>query len=94
MKPYNQMGNREEIPAHYRWDTEGASLEIRRSQAKLSGKRTLLLKLSGKFPLQSDIARDTDGESSSTVGFDTSFDFTTFRSGLLNPPLRANLSGS
>ena len=37
------MGNREEIPAEYDWNTEGASLEIRRSQAKLSGKRTLFL---------------------------------------------------
>jgi hypothetical protein len=58
MKPYKQMGNREESPVRPADDlldeptrsTEGASLEIRRNQTKLSGKRTLLLKLSGKFP--------------------------------------------
>jgi len=72
MKLYNQTGNREESPVRLADDlldeptrsTEGASLEIRRSQAKLSGKRTLLLKLSGKFPWQNKIARDTDGENS------------------------------
>jgi hypothetical protein len=57
MKLYNQTGNREEPPVRLADDlldeptrsTEGASLEIRRSQAKLSGKRTLFLKISGKF---------------------------------------------
>jgi hypothetical protein len=39
-------------------DTEGASLEIRRNQAKLSGKRTLFL-----TPLES-LAKDTDGANS------------------------------
>jgi hypothetical protein len=66
------MGNREESPVRPADDlldeptrsTEGASLEIRRNQTKLSGKRTLLLKLSGKFPWQKDVARDTDGENS------------------------------
>jgi len=65
MKAYKEYGNREEIPVRPAvallderlWDTEGASLEIRRSQAKLSGKRTLFL-----TPLES-LVRDTDGAS-------------------------------
>jgi len=65
MNSYNITGNREEIPVRpavplldeHLWDTEGASLEKRRSQAKLSGKKDPVPELSGKS------ITDTDGAS-------------------------------